>query len=77
MERQLIADYKSKLDEVLASLTAGNYSIAVKIAALLDMVRGYGHVKDKMSLNIRLNCKPYWSDSMRESPVKMLLDRAK
>ncbi len=46
MERQLIVDYEVKIDEVLATLNAENYAVAVEIAALPEFIRGYGHVKD-------------------------------
>ncbi len=44
-ERQLIADYEKLLDNILPRLTAENYQIAVALAEVPDMIRGYGHVK--------------------------------
>ena len=45
-ERQLIADYESTLQELLASLDAGRLALAVDIASIPEHIRGYGHVKE-------------------------------
>jgi indolepyruvate ferredoxin oxidoreductase len=45
LERQLIADYERVLDEVLATLHAGNAGLAADIASVPEHIRGYGHVK--------------------------------
>ena len=45
MERQLILDYVSVLQELLELLTPDNHRKIVEIAELPDMIRGYGHVK--------------------------------
>jgi indolepyruvate ferredoxin oxidoreductase len=44
-ERALIAEYREVVDQLLTGLTAGNHDLAVEIAALPDMVRGYEHIK--------------------------------
>ena len=44
-ERELITDYRSMLEELVAGLTASNHAIAVECASLPDQVRGYGPVK--------------------------------
>jgi indolepyruvate ferredoxin oxidoreductase len=46
LERGLIRDYESLVDELLGGLTAINHSLAVKLASIPDDIRGYGHVKD-------------------------------
>jgi indolepyruvate ferredoxin oxidoreductase len=46
MERQLIADYRNSIDELLTGLTLGNHALAVEIARLPEQIRGYGHVKE-------------------------------
>lgn len=46
-ERQLIADYGSTVDELLASLDADRLGLAVEIASIPEHIRGYGHVKEK------------------------------
>ena len=45
IERKLIADYETMLDEVLSKLTPDNHHLAVGIAAIPEKIRGFGHVK--------------------------------
>ena len=45
VERELIVEYLAVLDEIIHGLTADNHALAVEIAALPDMVRGYESVK--------------------------------
>jgi indolepyruvate ferredoxin oxidoreductase len=44
-ERALITEYRQVVDATLAGLTPGNHDLAVQIAALPDMIRGYEHIK--------------------------------
>jgi len=44
-ERALITEYREVIDELLAALTEGNYDLAVQIAALPDIIRGYENIK--------------------------------
>jgi indolepyruvate ferredoxin oxidoreductase len=44
-ERELIADYRKLLEEVIGDLNPENLAIAVQCASLPDQVRGYGPVK--------------------------------
>jgi indolepyruvate ferredoxin oxidoreductase len=44
-ERQLIVDYERTLDELLARLSPDNHALAVRIAAVPEGIRGFGHVK--------------------------------
>jgi indolepyruvate ferredoxin oxidoreductase len=46
-ERQLIADYRQTVDELIASLTRDNHALAVEIASLPEHIRGFGHVKQR------------------------------
>jgi indolepyruvate ferredoxin oxidoreductase len=46
VERALIGEYESLVDELLGGLTPANYALAVKLASIPDDIRGYGHVKD-------------------------------
>jgi indolepyruvate ferredoxin oxidoreductase len=46
LERALIGSYESLVDELLGALTPANHALAVKLAAIPDDIRGYGHVKD-------------------------------
>ena len=44
-ERALIAEYREVVEQLLAGLTEGNHDVAVQVAALPDMVRGYEEIK--------------------------------
>ncbi len=44
-ERQLIADYRARVDWLLKGLRAENYDLAVEIANVPDTIRGFGPVK--------------------------------
>ncbi|MGB6106207.1 MAG: indolepyruvate ferredoxin oxidoreductase family protein [Pusillimonas sp.] len=45
MERQLIGEYRAVILELLGKLDAGNYDLALELADLPQMVRGFGHIK--------------------------------
>ncbi|GAA1874820.1 indolepyruvate ferredoxin oxidoreductase family protein [Pseudonocardia ailaonensis] len=45
VERELLAEYRQVLDELVAGLTPDTHATAVEIAALPDLVRGYEEVK--------------------------------
>ncbi|TQV81688.1 indolepyruvate ferredoxin oxidoreductase family protein [Denitrobaculum tricleocarpae] len=47
MERQLIADYESMLDELIAGLSHDTHAVAVDLASVPEHIRGYGHVKER------------------------------
>ena len=47
MERRLLADYETLLDEISGALTPDNHATAVALAALPDKIRGFGHVKER------------------------------
>jgi indolepyruvate ferredoxin oxidoreductase len=47
LERQLIEDYRRTIEGILPVLNADNASLVAKIAALPEMIKGYGHVKDR------------------------------
>lgn len=51
MERQLIRDYESHLQDLLAGLTPERLPIAVQLARLPELIRGFGHVKAR---NVRI-----------------------
>jgi len=46
MERQLIAEYFATVDELLSKLDRNNLKLAVDIAAIPEIIRGYGHIKE-------------------------------
>jgi indolepyruvate ferredoxin oxidoreductase len=45
MERALIVQYESSIEEILQSLDAGNHAAAVDVARIPELIKGYGHVK--------------------------------
>jgi indolepyruvate ferredoxin oxidoreductase len=47
MERQLIRDYETMLQEITSKLDAGNHAVAVGLASLPQKIRGFGHVKER------------------------------
>jgi len=47
VERELICEYERNLDGLLAQLKPSNYRTAVAIAALPELIRGYGPVKER------------------------------
>jgi indolepyruvate ferredoxin oxidoreductase len=52
-ERALIREYETLIDELLTGLSAENHHLAVKLAALPDEIRGYGHVKESHLAKVR------------------------
>ncbi len=50
-ERRMIVEYEAQIEDILKALSAANLALAVELAALPDMVRGFGHVKER---NMRL-----------------------
>jgi indolepyruvate ferredoxin oxidoreductase len=47
MERQLLADYRKTVEELIGALEQDNHALAVEIAKLPEQIRGYGHVKEQ------------------------------
>ncbi|MFC0282905.1 indolepyruvate ferredoxin oxidoreductase family protein [Camelimonas abortus] len=47
MERQLIADYEALVRHVIAGLTPASHAIAVDLLSVPEMIRGFGHVKER------------------------------
>jgi indolepyruvate ferredoxin oxidoreductase len=45
MERQLVPEFESIVDELLAGLTPATHALACEIASLPMEMRGYGHIK--------------------------------
>ncbi len=44
-ERRLIGDYEATVSELLERLDHANHDLAVEIATIPDLIRGYGHIK--------------------------------
>ena len=47
MERFLIYQYKEDMNKILEEVNSKNLSLAVQIASIPEMIRGYGHVKEE------------------------------
>lgn len=47
LDRRLLADYEAALEEILAVLDAANHAEAVELAALPELIRGYGPVRKR------------------------------
>ena len=41
------------MEELLAGLHAGNHALAVEVARMPELIRGYGHVKARHLLAVR------------------------
>jgi indolepyruvate ferredoxin oxidoreductase len=61
-ERRLLADYEVGLDRLLAGLKPETLPLAVKIAAVPDAVRGFGHVKDAAMETARAAADRLWAE---------------
>ncbi len=46
-ERRLIEEYEATIGELCSALDHENHELAVQIASIPDLIRGFGHVKDK------------------------------
>jgi indolepyruvate ferredoxin oxidoreductase len=46
-ERALVREYEQSIHDVLAGLNPGNHGLAVEIASIPQMIRGFGHVKER------------------------------
>ena len=53
MERQLITDYESVIDEVMDGLSGDNHTLALEIAHIPEGIRGFGHVKERNIAGIK------------------------
>lgn len=45
MERRLIGEYEKLVGDLAASLDKTRHDVSVRIAAIPQLIRGYGHVK--------------------------------
>ena len=46
-ERQLIVDYETTIEALIADLDTDNHALAIEIAKLAGDIKGYGHVKER------------------------------
>ncbi|MFC3068794.1 indolepyruvate ferredoxin oxidoreductase family protein [Phenylobacterium soli] len=61
-ERALIRDYEAGLDKLLAGLSKERLPTAVKIAAVPQQIRGFGHVKDASLKPAKLEETRLWQE---------------
>ncbi|WP_332777173.1 indolepyruvate ferredoxin oxidoreductase family protein [Polaromonas sp.] len=54
MERALIEDYRASIETVLKSLDLGKHAAAVEIARIPELIKGYGHIKERNVETARL-----------------------
>jgi len=69
-ERALIVEYREAIEEVLRTLGPANLALAVEIARIPEMIRGYGHVKARHLEVVR----PKWDALMadwRAGPLRL------
>ena len=62
MERALIGEYTASIDKLLETLNASNHSIAVDVARIPELIKGYGHVKERNVKTARLQ----WAGLMKD-----------
>jgi indolepyruvate ferredoxin oxidoreductase len=62
MERALIGEYQSLVERLLTGLSAARLPAAVALAASVDQIRGYGHVKQASVEKVRLG----WAQSLSQ-----------
>jgi indolepyruvate ferredoxin oxidoreductase len=62
MERALIGEYMSAIDTLLETLNTSNHIIAVDIARIPELIKGFGHVKERNVKTARLQ----WAGLMKD-----------
>lgn len=54
MERQLIEDYRTMVEDVIARFDAIDFDTALSLARLPEQIRGFGHVKEESVVSVRV-----------------------
>jgi len=65
LERGLVAAFEADLDRLCAELTAERLPLAVRIAAVPQQIRGFGHVKDASLAPARAEAERLWGEWRR------------
>ena len=74
MERELIADYRAMVDDVVARFDAVDFDTALSLARLPEQIRGFGHVK----LESVVSAKVRWAALVKQlDAVGEMGDKAK
>jgi indolepyruvate ferredoxin oxidoreductase len=61
MERALIVEYRASIDTLLETLNASNHALAVEVARVPELIKGFGHVKERHVKTARLQ----WAGLMK------------
>jgi indolepyruvate ferredoxin oxidoreductase len=69
LERALIAEYKSRISQLLDTLSAANHAVAVAIASLPEQIRGFGHVKLAAIEKVKLREAELLAKSQEPAPA--------
>ncbi len=69
LERQLIEEYQTVIEETIQQLNPDNYRIAVEVAAYPETIRGYGHVKQKSAQETRERVAKL-QEALRDEPSR-------
>ena len=62
MERALIGEYTTSIETLLKTLNPSNHATAVEIARIPELIKGYGHVKERNVKTARMQ----WAGLMRQ-----------
>ncbi|MCY1527683.1 hypothetical protein D9M68_627570 [compost metagenome] len=54
MERQLVADYRAMVEDLLARFERIDFDTALSLARLPEQIRGFGHVKEESIVSARV-----------------------
>jgi indolepyruvate ferredoxin oxidoreductase len=69
LERELIGEYQTVIEEALAGLSPKTYEQAVKLAELPDIIRGYEEVKLKNIIRFREEVRKIKSEAVSTSQL--------
>jgi indolepyruvate ferredoxin oxidoreductase len=69
MERAMIGAFEADVDRMLAGLSKERLATAVKLAAVPQMIRGYGHVKDASVGPAKAEAARLWGEWEKTVPA--------
>ena len=69
MERALIGEYTASIDTLLTTLNRTNHATAVEVARIPELIKGYGHVKERNLKTARLQWAGLMKDYAAVSPA--------
>ncbi|MGB4116797.1 MAG: indolepyruvate ferredoxin oxidoreductase family protein [Polaromonas sp.] len=76
MERALIGEYTTSIDTLLKTLNATNHATAVDVARIPELIKGYGHVKERNVKTARLQWAGLMKDFANPQPAVETAHRA-